>query len=1059
MLVLMILLIAAPISIISPLLFDPVSASPDPAGKTTIGLYNLCSMVIENENETFEIIVRGKETAYTFDSDATPPQENYVAGDRPPVMAAKRVDSGAVVAASISGSLRNSQWNSPMNVDRHLDILLDCAFQWMVPGAENVLWYGETKDETSSFLDYRVYDTPGRCYEMVDSLTGLGYKIDNTIDGVPTEITSGLLAGYDILLLPTLELGDPGTGGNPDDLPDNVVQTIEDFVRAGGGLLIMDESDSGGFNFCNVTNKIMRVFPMGIYFQSDEVQDNVNAYWHVREIYADVDNTTAIGSAYENATALLLPYNVDVDILPGDRSGIPGAMLSYYVNVKNVGLENDNYVLTAAGSENWSLNIFPDKLYVAAGMTKTSMLKVRIPSEASLGAKDTITVTATSQSDNTVSDNGTCTAIVATYPNIISNADKVKISNPYRNYENWFKGSFHFHSEWSEGSPLSEMIPKYRSEGYSFVALTDHNYVGAPPENVENYILTENIQDFVGINGIEYMGPVSHELGIDIEYGVENLWLENVAEITAEILAQGGIPMPAHPGYSVCPFPIENLRQVMDAGGRHMEIHAKTMEESQLCRQYWETLLTEGRLVYGTMDDDARSPEEVGRYGWNMVNAQELTKEAILQSLREGNFYCVQSSPPWLGIGPEIYSITVENENVISISSSGNHVLFIGDNGVVLDGKDLIDGKASSSIIHGASYIRMEVYGDNGAVSCTQPMMVSSVKFDLVTPQEISLDVNLWLENGSKVVVKFYGYDNIYQAESVLENFIPPVRIMKFENILHPENKPVEKVLLQVTGESTENVISTIASFTVSRGVSVDISPSEKSAPPSQTLSYTVTVRNTGNVKDTYTLENKDNSGWALMLENSSLEVLENESKTTTLLVTIPDNAVPCTRDNITVTATSQVDPIVSDNASCLTHVVTWAGTTTFKLENLYKVSLKKDLQLYTGSKLVVKFYKYDNVTPDNQSIIDTFVPPMTILENENVPHPSGLVPVEIARLVLTTDNENEVISTIVSFTATRSVLANRYLAIKGEYVKPGADKPALATEYLKVKTQYIKAP
>ena len=135
-------------------------------------------------------------------------------------------------------------------------------------------------------------------------------------------------------------------------------------------------------------------------------------------------------------------------------------------------------------------------------------------------------------------------------------------------------------------------------------------------------------------------------------------------------------------------------------------------------------------------------------------------------------------------------------------------------------------------------------------------------------------------------------------------------------------------------------------------------------------------------------------------------------------------------------------------------------GTVTFRFENLYKVSLEKDnLWLYDGRKLVVKFYTYDNMFQAENVIHENFALPWRVVpENENVPHPSGL-PVEIARLVLTTDDTANEISTIASFTATRSVLANRYLAVKLEYVKPGADKPALADEYLKIKTQYIKAP
>jgi len=135
-----------------------------------------------------------------------------------------------------------------------------------------------------------------------------------------------------------------------------------------------------------------------------------------------------------------------------------------------------------------------------------------------------------------------------------------------------------------------------------------------------------------------------------------------------------------------------------------------------------------------------------------------------------------------------------------------------------------------------------------------------------------------------------------------------------------------------------------------------------------------------------------------------------------------------------------------------------WTGWSVFGLENLYVVRLEKNLYLAQGSKLAVKFYKYDS-TYQAESVIDNFVPPITISENENVPHPSGLVPVEIVRLVLTTDNTANEISTIASFTATKSVLFARYGKIKTEYSKPGSDKPALFKEYGDLKKQYAKAP
>jgi hypothetical protein len=925
---------AITITTVSLLSVSPVSASSNNlAGKTTIGLYSLCTLIIENSAENYEIIVRGKENAYTENHDSYPPQQYYVPGDRPPLMASKRVGSGAVVVAGISSTCRNGRWNSADNPDKHLDILLDCAFQWMVPGSENVLWYE----------GYNVFNLTTACSELIASLEGKGYSIVGD-DNEP--ITSGLLSPYEILVIPQLELGSEGTGGNPDLLPDEDVAVIKGFVENGGGLLIMDGCDHGGWNFCEVQNKILENLNMGIYFQSDSMLDDVDKWDHNYEIIADVDNTTAIGSAYENVTAYLEDYKVAVDVFPSDRSGMPGAALIYYVKVTNAGQKDDNYTLTVADTENWSLDISPAELSVAAGKFEYAVLKVGIPGGAYLGAEDNITVTATSQENLEVSDNGVCAANVPIY---ISKVDKVKIFSPYRDYENWYRGNLQSHTENSDGAnTASEMMSTYRDNGFHFNAITDDDHI------TDSEAFTD-LPHFLGINGTE-LKVDADMIAIDISTLVDEN--QSWAEIVDNILAQGGIPIPASISWSGGPFALENLRQCIDAGSRLIELQGGTVKEAILAREKWDVLLSEGRLVYGVMNDDAHGIDRVGRWGWNMVNAPELTKDAILQNLLEGNSYCVQGYLLRAGAGPEIYSVTVENENIISISSSGNHVLFIGDNGVVLGSENLIGGMASSSIPFGVSYVRMEVYGDNGGVSCTQPMMVSSVEFDLITSQKISLDVNLWLENGSKVVVKFYGYDNVYQAENVFENFTPPARIVKFENISHPENKPIEKVVLQVTGENTENVISTIASFT---------------AP--------------------------------------------------------------------------------------------WGGAATFELENLYTVRVVNDLQLYKGSKLVAKFYKYNNTLQDNSIIDNWSTLPHQVKENENVSHPRGAEgypwgTVQIARLVLTTDNTaNEILPTIASFTVHQSDLRGRYIGILIDWASYPGKQPAFRAEIIDILLQWASAP
>jgi hypothetical protein len=248
----------------------------------------------------------------------------------------------------------------------------------------------------------------------------------------------------------------------------------------------------------------------------------------------------------------------------------------------------------------------------------------------------------------------------------------------------------------------------------------------------------------------------------------------------------------------------------------------------------------------------------------------------------------------------------------------------------------------------------------------------------------------------------------------------------------------------------------------ISRGVNVFISPEENSGPPGETIDYTVTVKNAGNVSDNYLLTVSDDLGWGPVVEDNLLEVPAGGNGLTTLSVTIPDTATLGTEDNIIVVATSMENTEIRDNDSCTGHVVSWMGAATFKLENLYKLSLEKDLQLYAGRKLVVKFYRYDN-TLQTESVIHNFTPPENIKDNENVSQPRGAErypwgTVQIARLTLA-DNSGNVISTIASFAVHQSDLRNRYMAILVAWAGNPGQQSAFRREVMDILRQWSSAP
>jgi parallel beta-helix repeat protein len=241
--------------------------------------------------------------------------------------------------------------------------------------------------------------------------------------------------------------------------------------------------------------------------------------------------------------------------------------------------------------------------------------------------------------------------------------------------------------------------------------------------------------------------------------------------------------------------------------------------------------------------------------------------------------------------------------------------------------------------------------------------------------------------------------------------------------------------------------------------VDVKLTPSYREAIIGENLNYTIVITNIGTVLDNFTVTIEDTEGWGLSPGGFTVSLNPTENDTRTLIVTIPDNVAIDTEDNITVTATSQIDNEVSTSASCIGHAVVWAGTVTLSLKNLYKVGLRNDLQLYTRSKLVMKFYRYDS-TFQAESIVDNIMPPFPyfIKENDNVPHPLG-EHLEKVELVLTTDDTEEVISTMASFTVHRSDLRDRYMTILRVWAGQPPQQPGFRSEVVDILRQWSGAP
>ena len=240
-------------------------------------------------------------------------------------------------------------------------------------------------------------------------------------------------------------------------------------------------------------------------------------------------------------------------------------------------------------------------------------------------------------------------------------------------------------------------------------------------------------------------------------------------------------------------------------------------------------------------------------------------------------------------------------------------------------------------------------------------------------------------------------------------------------------------------------------------GVSVSISPDYLSGLPGETLDYTVTVRNIGENVDTYELTVSDNENWSSTLSENPLENIgPGENGIVTLSVTVPENAIGCTEDNILVVAVSQTDNTVTGSDTCIAHAL--SSKAVFSLVTLYKVNLDLNIWLDNGSKLVVKFYTYGDAY-ENESLFCSGTTPAQVVKFEDIPHPEN-VGVQKVRLDLTTDDTENVIETVATFTVTRSTLNGRLVEIYLEWPFASIEqRSVLMSEIVDIYLQWPFAP
>jgi hypothetical protein len=245
----------------------------------------------------------------------------------------------------------------------------------------------------------------------------------------------------------------------------------------------------------------------------------------------------------------------------------------------------------------------------------------------------------------------------------------------------FWRGNLHTHSTLSDGALTPEkVVDAYKDAGYDFMMLSDHFIGNYNWPIADTRAMRSN--RFTTILGSEVHAPatavgelwhiVAAGLPLDFEPAAPDESGAALARRAAEAGAFIGI---AHPAWSQ--LTIEDGRAIDCAHAVEIYNHGCAVECDRGDGWYLlDQLLTENRRLTAFATDDAHfwTPDHFG--GWVNVKSESLEPEALLEALKQGQYYSSQ--------GPQIHEVAVSgNEMSIACSPVDTIVVVCGNSRTV----------------------------------------------------------------------------------------------------------------------------------------------------------------------------------------------------------------------------------------------------------------------------------------------------------------------------------------------------------------------------------------
>ncbi|MCB9461068.1 MAG: CehA/McbA family metallohydrolase [Anaerolineaceae bacterium] len=210
----------------------------------------------------------------------------------------------------------------------------------------------------------------------------------------------------------------------------------------------------------------------------------------------------------------------------------------------------------------------------------------------------------------------------------------------------WYRGDLHAHTIHSDGWwDIPEFTAYMRGQGLDFVTLSDHNTVTGLAQH-----RSQTEDGFLAMGGMELSTFNGHMLALGSSHLYE--WRLNITEgmdinrIMKQVIDKGDMLIIAHPMSvdepfcSGCMWQFEDARPGVALGVEIWNEFWHPFNEEGL-KQYYLWLSLGNKLVAtsGTDIHHAPPPNIPRRMGYNVVYAESLSEQAILDAVRKGHLY------------------------------------------------------------------------------------------------------------------------------------------------------------------------------------------------------------------------------------------------------------------------------------------------------------------------------------------------------------------------------------------------------------------------------------